>query len=576
LVFRYGVQAGEKDLTGLALASALRLNGGQITSLDDGAAVAAALSLPGTAPTSGLLVDGINDAPVLTSPANLSARYQEGDGAITLNPELALSDSDSSTFSSATVRISAGYNDGDALALPSQVSEDTGVVASWDGSTHTLTLTPSPNGSAPAPSLLNLLRALRAVTYASSSVNPTANSSSRTIAWQVSDSALATSAIASGSFSVTPVNDAPRFSSLSQAVVRTEEDGAAEISFATLVGRSNATDLDGELTAFVVKGVTSGSLRLGTTAATATAWAEGTNDAITGPIQAYWLPEANVNGDGKAAFTVVARDNGAAVSSQPVPVTVDITPVADIAQITGFQLPSKGTYGPGDGLKFVIRFDRDISLNSSGGLPSLGLRLAENLSVSALLLDPQETYIAGDPLTFAYTVQAGDLGAEGGIGLPSRVSLPEGSSLANLDDGQTVAVNLTLPAASSAGVLVDGVGPVLVAIKAAPGSESNRAVQTFRVSFNEPVQGLDPTAFKLGSTGTARGRVSGLQASSSSNGLAADYDVTVADISGLGRLLLELNTGGSGIRDAANNPLGQGAPASGSIDMVAARIMAAL
>ena len=567
LVFRYSVHTGDLDSNGIALGSTISLNGGLITSLDDNSAVRANLTLPGLPSTAGLLVDGINDAPILISPANLSARYQEGDPSITLNPELALSDSDSSSFSSATVRISAGFTAGDRLALPSQVSADTGVVASWDASTHTLTLTPSTDGTAPAPTLLNALRALRAVTYASSSDDPTASSATRTIEWQVSDSGLATSAIASGSFSVIPVNDAPGFSSLSQGVVRSLEDRTAEISFATLVEASNASDSDGEVTAYVVQAVSSGSLKLGTTADTATPWAAGSNDGIRSDINAYWTPAANANGDGMAAFTVLARDNGGAVSSTPVPVTVDVMPVADIAQITGFQLPTNGSYGPGDVLRFVISLDRAISLDRTGGLPSLSLRIADNATVRAELLAPQDTYNAGDLLTFAYTVQAGDWSRGSGIVLATELNLPYGSSLTNLDDGQSVFVNLTLPAASAAGVLVDGVGPLLVAIKAAPGSESNRAVQTFRVSFNEPVQGLDATDFKLSNTGTASGRVSAVQAVNASNGVAQDYDVTVSEISGLGRLMLDLKTSASGITDGLRNPITAGSTTSGSIEV---------
>ena len=571
LLFRYSVRSGEFDSSGIAVAAALNLNGGLITSLDDGSPVGATLSLPGMASTAGLRIDGINDAPVLSSQANLAARYQEGDPAITLNPDLALSDSDSTTFSSATVRISAGFTGGDQLALPSQVAASSGVVASWNASTYTLTLTPSTDGSAPTPTLLNALRALRSVTYASSSDTPTATSTSRTIDWQVSDSALASSAIASGSFSVSPVNDAPAFSNLSPGVVRSEEDSTAEIGFATLLAASNASDRDGEVTAFVVQGVSSGSLKLGTTADLATPWAPGTNDGILSGINAYWTPAANANGDGLAAFTVVALDNDGAVSSSPVTVTVDGTPVADSAQITGFQLPTNGIYGPGAVLQFVIQLDRATSLDPAGGLPSLNLQLAGSRSVEAGLQGAPDnattTYAAGDPLTFAYTVQPGDLTGAGGLVLPPALTVPPGSNLTNLDDGQPVAVNLTLPAASGLGLVLDGVGPLLVAITVAPGSESNRAAQTFRVSFNEPVRGLDATDFKLGNTGTASGRVSAVQAVNASNGLAVDYDVTVNAISGLGRLVLDLKTSVSGITDASGNPLAAGPTSSGSIEV---------
>ena len=571
LLFQYRVRPGDYDSSGIALGAAITANGGQITSLDDGQPVACNLTLPNVSSTGGLLVDGINDAPELTSPPNLSVAYLEGDPALTLNPELALSDTDSPNFSSATVRISAGFTAGDGLALSAQVSGDTGVQASWNGDTGTLTLTPSTEANAPAPSLLQALRALRSVTFASSSEDPTASSTSRSISWQVSDSGLATSALASGSFTITPVNDAPTFSSLGASIFTTAEDNAAEITLQGLAAFSNASDVDGVVNAYVVQAVTSGSLRLGTTAQNATAWAASSNDAITSTVKAFWTPAADVNGEGLAAFTVVARDNGGAVSETPVAVMVDVTPVADIAQITGFQLPATGTYGIGSPLQFAISLDRAISLDPAGGLPSLTLQLDGNRSVDAVLQAvPDQASIdfaAGDQLIFAYTVAEGELRSSSGIALPSSLSLPGGSSLTNIDGGESADVILTLPAANGSGLLVDGVRPLLVMIKAAPGSESNRGVQTFRVSFSEPVRNTDAIDFRLTATGTASGLVSDVQAVNPINAVAANYDVTVSDISGLGRLVLELKSSGTGIIDSIGNQLAAGAVASGSIEV---------
>ncbi len=571
LVFRYTVRAGDNDPNGIGFGSALTLNGGLITSPDDNQAVVSNLTLPGVASTAGLLVDGINDAPEISSPPTLSASYREGDPAVTLNPDVALSDADSTSFSSATVRISAGLSTGDVLALSAEATADTGVQASWNANTATLTLTPSTAQNAPAPTLLNAQRALRAVTYASSSDNPTGTSTTRTIQWQISDSNQATSAVAVGTFTITPVNDAPTFSSLSTGVVRTQEDTAAEISFENLADVSNASDVDGQVNAYVVKALTRGSLRLGTTAQNATAWAAGSNDTITGNTKAFWTPATDVNGNGLSAFTVVARDNGpnnGLTSSTPVAVTVDVTPVADIAQITGFQLSATGTYSSGSMLKFAISLDRAISLDPTGGLPSLSLELDGNRRVDAVLQNAATnaitSYAAGDLLTFAYTVADGDLRSSSGIGLPTSLSLPDGSSFTNSDGD---ALNSTLPSANSSGVLVDGVRPVLATIQQAEGSQSNRGVQSFRVSFSEPVRNVDTTDFRLSATGTASGLVSAVQAVSPVNGVAAHYDVTVSDISGLGRLVLSLKETQTAISDAVGNPIGAGSVASGSIDV---------
>lgn len=524
-----------------------------------------------------------NDAPELSSPVDLAARYGEGDQPVTLNPELALSDPDSTTFSSATVTISAGFTAGDVLALPSAVSTDTGVVASWNASTATLSLSPSTTGGAPAPTLLNALKALRAVTFASSSDNPTELRSTRTISWQLTDSpsssgsgiVAATSKPVSGSFTITPVNDAPTFTTLSQGVVRTDEDTTAEINFESLAGVSNASDVDGRIEAFVVKAVNSGTLSLGLTASSANPWAAGTNDTINSATKAFWTPADDANGTGAnalSAFTVVARDNTGAESTPAaqtsgVGVTVDVVPVADVAKVTALTLPADGSYGPGDTLSFAVSFDRAITLNSTGGVPSLTLRLDGDVSVNAALQQPQASYAAGTPLTFAYTVQASEVSSTTGIGLPSSLTLPEGSSLTNSDGGQTVDASLTLPALTASGVQIDGVRPLQVSIKAAPGSESNRAVQTFRLGFSEPVRNVDATDFELRETGTASGFVSGIQALRPVNGVASEYDLTISGITGQGNLVLELKSSETGIQDAVGNPLGVSRIYSGNLEV---------
>jgi alpha-tubulin suppressor-like RCC1 family protein len=573
LVFRYTVRSGDNDPTGLVLGAAIVLNGGQISSLDDGQSVASGVTLPGVSSTSGLVVDGINDAPEVTSPITLSTTYREGDPAVTLNPALGLSDADSTTISSATARIAAGFTAGDVLSLSAQATSATGIQASWDANTATLTLAPSSDPNAPAPTLLNALKALRAVTYATSNDNPSSLSNTRTIEWRVSDSDLAISPVATGTFTITPVNDAPSFSGFSAAAVRTLEDITAEISFQNLAAISNASDIDGVVDAYVVQAVTSGSLKLGTTLQNATAWSVG-NDTISGATKAFWTPSIDANGDGLNAFTVVARDNGAGsglLSATPIAVSVDVSPVADIATITGFQTPASGTYNAGSVLKFSITFDRPISLDPVTGLPGLNLVLDGNRTVLAGLQNARgdviTNYNAGDLLTFAYTVADGDLRISSGIGLPTWLSLPQGSSLTNTDDGGIVDVNLTLPSANSSGVFIDAVRPAIVAIQQAPGSLSNRAVQTFRVTFSEPVSGVDALDFSLSGTGTANGRLSGVQPFNPINGNATIYDVSVAEISGLGRLVLELKSSNAGIVDSVGNPLTAGATASGSLEV---------
>ena len=59
------------------------------------------------------------------------------------------------------------------------------------------------------------------------------------------------------------------------------------------------------------------------------AYAPGTNDVIDAANKAFWTPAGDVNGNGIAAFDVVARDDDGAESVGPVGVTVDVTAIND-------------------------------------------------------------------------------------------------------------------------------------------------------------------------------------------------------------------------------------------------------
>jgi hypothetical protein len=78
---------------------------------------------------------------------------------------------------------------------------------------------------------------------------------------------------------------------------------------------------DGTIDAYVVTAVSSGTLKIGTSATTATAWASGTNETISSTLKAYWTPATNANGT-LTAFQVKAKDNGGLLSSTAVQLSV--------------------------------------------------------------------------------------------------------------------------------------------------------------------------------------------------------------------------------------------------------------
>ncbi|MBV5304694.1 MAG: Ig-like domain-containing protein, partial [Chlorobium sp.] len=128
---------------------------------------------------------------------------------------------------------------------------------------------------------------------------------------------------------------APTLTSFSGTVATTAEDTQATITFANLQSQGDEADIDGAVTAFVVKALSTGTLKIGADAATATAWNATTNNTIDAIHLAYWTPVANANGS-LNAFTVVAKDNGGLESATPVQATINVTAVNDAPTLTSF------------------------------------------------------------------------------------------------------------------------------------------------------------------------------------------------------------------------------------------------
>jgi hypothetical protein len=140
----------------------------------------------------------------------------------------------------------------------------------------------------------------------------------------------------------TAANQLPTLTSFSAAIDTVNEDEAVEITLAELRAQGDEADSDGTVDAFVVKGVSTGSLKIGASAGAATAWAAGSNDTIDATHLAYWTPAANANGT-LNAFTVTAKDNAGAESATPVQVTVTVTAVNDAPTLDDSKSPTLGS-----------------------------------------------------------------------------------------------------------------------------------------------------------------------------------------------------------------------------------------
>ena len=173
--------------------------------------------------------------------------------------------------------------------------------------------------------LFNLL--LENIKYSNSSHNPP---SSVQINWTFSDGGfLSLPATGSTSVNITPVNDAPVFSSLIGSVVASNENTNINISIANIAAKSNAVDLDGMVVSYVVKTVSTGKLFIGNSLGASSEWTAGLNDIIDATHIAYWTPAINSRGS-LNAFTIVARDNGGLESVAAIQATVQVNVVNDL------------------------------------------------------------------------------------------------------------------------------------------------------------------------------------------------------------------------------------------------------
>jgi hypothetical protein len=132
---------------------------------------------------------------------------------------------------------------------------------------------------------------------------------------------------------ITRVNDAPTFGNFADGVAVTNEDTEVEISLAVLLGFGDESDVDGTVDGFVVKSIASGTLRIGPDAASATAWALGSNDLIDAGNKAYWTPATHENGL-QSAFVAAAVDDAGVESTGTAIAMVSVLPINDAPSFT--------------------------------------------------------------------------------------------------------------------------------------------------------------------------------------------------------------------------------------------------
>ncbi|MGH9459365.1 MAG: beta strand repeat-containing protein [Thermoanaerobaculia bacterium] len=224
-----------------------------------------------------LTVTGINDAPVVTAGGALA--YTENDAATAVDAAITVSDVDSTNLTGATVQITGNYASAeDVLAYTTAL----GITGTWNATTGTLTL-------AGTTTVANYQTALRNVTYANTSDDP--STLTRTVTWIADDGGAAnnTSTAVTSTIAVTAENDPPTAAAAGPFAAYS----AIPISFpaATLSGT------DAEAGTTVTIDTTAGTVTNGTVSI-------ATDGSFT------FTPAAGVTGNGAASFEYRVCDDG--------------------------------------------------------------------------------------------------------------------------------------------------------------------------------------------------------------------------------------------------------------------------
>ena len=202
---------------------------------------------------------------------------------------------------------------------------------------------------------------------------------------------------------------------------------------------------------------------------------------------------------------------------------------------------SNGTYKTGDILTLNVAFSEEVTVGGVG-TPRIGLTIGSNIRFA-----DYDTGSGTTALVFNYTVQTGDLDADG-IAVVSPISLNGGTIL----DANTNDAILTFTPPTTTGVLVDAVAPVADAVTPPPaGSYATGQTLSFDVVFdgNVDVIGTPSLPLDIGGTPRAAAYVSG----TGTDTLTFEYTIlsTDQDVDGI---TVDPSSITAGVFDAAGNP----------------------
>jgi uncharacterized repeat protein (TIGR02059 family) len=500
LTFRYTVASGNADADGITAASSVTLNGGTIR---DAAGNDAATTGITFASTAAVLVDAV--APTVSSINRVSSATTNAtsvDYTVTFSENV--SGVDTSDFTLTATGTAAG-----AIASIAQVNGSTYTVTvntiSGDG-TLRLDLKNAGTGIADTPGNAITTGYTAGQTYTIDNTAPAVTS--------VGVPANAT--YLSGQNLDFTVN-------FGEAVTVNTGGGTPRIAL--------TLDTGGTVYASYLSGSGTSALVFRHTVASGTADANGV--AVAGSI------------DANGGTLRDSAGNNATPTLNSVGSTAAVLVDAIAPTVSSVAVPANATYITGQNLDFTVNFSENVTVNTGGGTPYVGLTLDTGGSVQA-------AYVSGSgtsALVFRYTVASGNLDRDG-VTLASSITANGGTLRDGTGNDATPNLNSV---GSTAAVLVEAVAPTVSSINRTGSATTNATSVDYTVTFSENVSGVDSSDFTLTATGTATGSIASVAQVN-----ASTYTVTVNTISGDGTLRLDLKNAGTGIADTPGNAITTG------------------
>ncbi|WP_312781807.1 IPTL-CTERM sorting domain-containing protein [Brevundimonas sp.] len=135
--------------------------------------------------------------------------------------------------------------------------------------------------------------------------------------------------------------------------------------------------------------------------------------SVSGGMPGYTYSWAPSGGTASAAvgltagtYTVTVMDANTCTAQQSFTITEPAAgPAATVASVG---VPANGAYTPGQTLSFTVNFSEAVTVNTTGGTPSIALTVG-----AATRYATYQSGSGSSSLTFRYTVQPGDLDSDG-------------------------------------------------------------------------------------------------------------------------------------------------------------------